>query len=90
MIDSTANKRVLPAVLFSQVSLRFFAIRLNSSKNQVEIKRNRSRICDLGNGQFFWVNFRNQLLKFFIIKRDKVINITIITIDNGRPWSVEI
>ena len=89
MIGSTANKRVLPAVLFHKFVCDFSQSD-NSSKNQVEIKRNRSRLCDLGNGEFFWVNFRNQLLKFFIIKRDKVINITIITIDNGRPWSIEI
>ena len=46
-------------------------------KKQVEIRSNRSRLCGLGNREFLRVNIKNEFLKSFIIKRDKVINIMI-------------
>ena len=49
----------------------------SSSEKQIEIRSNESRFCGFRNCEFFGVNVRNELLKSFIIERDKIVNIMV-------------
>ena len=44
---------------------------------QIKIRSDCGRFCGFRNCEFFGVNIRNELLKSFIIERDKVVNVTI-------------
>ena len=48
-----------------------------SGEKQIEIRNNQGRFCGFGSCEFFRVNIRNELLKSFIIEKDKVVDLTI-------------
>ena len=71
------------------IHLGGYFVVLISGKEQVQIQATEVD-CALRNGVFLGVNIRNELLKSYIIKKNKAINITILETELSGKLSVAI